>query len=157
MDPKVLFWTGALGLMAAVVGVAVAGVRRRRRGDVAGHRRAMLAASALVGAFLVAYVLKVALLGHERVEEWSAGDRLVLYVHETCIAVMLSAGAVAGLRAWRLRRTRNATLDPSDPPAPAALARWHRRAGWTAVVAAAAGWATALLLLIGMYQRAGAP
>jgi hypothetical protein len=80
----------------------------------------------------------------------------VLYVHEACIAVMLSAGAVAGLRAWRLRRTRNATLDPGDPPAPASLARWHRRAGWTAVVAAAGGLVTALLILIGMYQRAGA-
>jgi uncharacterized membrane protein YozB (DUF420 family) len=155
MDPKVLFWTGALGLMAGVVAVAVAGVRRRRRGDLPGHRRAMLAAAALVGIFLAAYVLKVALLGHERVAEWSERDRLILRVHESCIAVMLAAGSVAGFRAWRLRRTRNATLDPADPPAPAALARWHRRAGWTAVVAAAAGWVTALLMLIGMYQRAG--
>jgi uncharacterized membrane protein YozB (DUF420 family) len=116
----------------------------------------MLAAVALVLVFLVAYVLKVIFLGHERVAEWSEAERRVLYVHEACIAVMLSAGAVAGLRAWRLRRTRNATLDASDPPAPASLARWHRRAGWTAVVAAAAGWVTALLILIGMYQRAGA-
>src|SRR5262247_4057083 len=107
MDPKILFWTGALGLMAGVVGVAVAGVLRRRRGDIAGHRRAMLSAAALVGTFLVAYVLKVAFLGHERVAEWSGSDRFVLYVHETCIALMLCAGAVAGLRAWRLRRTRN--------------------------------------------------
>ena len=156
MDPKTLFWTGALALMAAVVGAAVAGVLRRRRGDIAGHRRAMLGASALVAAFLVAYLVKVAFLGHEQVAEWSEAERRVLYVHESCIAVMLVAGAVAGLRAWRLRRTRNATHDPGDPPAPASLARWHRRAGWTAVVAAAAGWLTALLILIGMYQRAGA-
>src|SRR5262245_33241876 len=157
MDPKLWFWTGALGLMAGVVGVATAGVLRRRRGDVPGHRRAMLAAAALVALFLVSYVAKVVWLGHEDVAAWSAGHRLVLRIHETCIAVMLSAGALAGLRAWRLRRTRNATLDPADPPAPAALARWHRRAGWTAVVAAAGGWLTALLMLIGMYQRAGAP
>jgi uncharacterized membrane protein YozB (DUF420 family) len=157
MDAKVLFWTGALGLMAGVVAVAFTGVRRRRRGDLRGHRRAMLSAAGLVGAFLAAYALKVALLGHERVAEWSERDRLILRVHEACIAVMLSAGAVAGLRAWRLRRTRNATLDPADPPAPAALARWHRRAGWTAVVAAAGGWLTAFLILIGMYQRAGIP
>jgi len=157
MDARLWFWTGALGLMAGVVCVAIAGVRRRRRGDVPGHRRAMLSAAALVALFLAAYVLKVVLLGHERIAEWSEGDRLVLRIHETCIAVMLAAGAVAGLRAWRLRRTRNATLDPADPPAPAALARWHRRAGWTAVVAAAAGWLTALLILIGMYQHAGIP
>jgi uncharacterized membrane protein YozB (DUF420 family) len=157
MDPKVLFWTGALVLMAGVVAVAIVGVRRRRRGDVPGHRRAMLAASALVGFFLAAYVVKVALLGHERVAEWSERDRLILRVHELCIAVMLAAGSLAGLRAWRLRRTRNATLDPADPAAPPALARWHRRAGWTAVAAAAAGWLTAFLMLIGMYQRAGAP
>ena len=156
MDPKLWFWTSALGLMAGVVCVATAGVLRRRRGDVPGHRRAMLTAAALVALFLVSYGLKVVWLGHEEVAEWGGSDRLVLRIHETCIAVMLSAGAVAGLRAWRLRRTRNATLDPADTPAPAALARWHRRAGWTAVVAAGLGWLTALLILIGMYQRAGA-
>jgi uncharacterized membrane protein YozB (DUF420 family) len=157
MDPKALFWTGALALMAAVVGFAVAGVRRRRRGDLAGHRRAMLSASALVGFFLLAYVFKVFLLGHEHVAQWSARERLVLRIHEVFIAVMLSGGAVAGSRAWRLRRTRNATLDPQDPPAPDTVARWHRRAGWAAVLAAAGGWLTALMLLIGMVQRAGSP
>jgi uncharacterized membrane protein YozB (DUF420 family) len=157
MDPKVAFWTAALVLMAGVVGVAGAGVRRRRRGDVPGHRRAMLSAAALVGIFLLAYAGKLALLGPERVAEWSRADRLVLRIHETCIAVMLGAGGLAGARAWRLRRTRDATLDPADPPAPAALARWHRRAGWTALLAAGAGWITALLLLAGMYRRAGLP
>jgi len=157
MDPKALFWTGALALMAAVVGCAVTGVRRRRRGDLDGHRSAMLSASALVGFFLLAYVLKVFLLGHEHVAEWSAHDRLVLRIHEVFIAVMLLGGAFAGSRAWRLRRTRNATLDPHDPPASPSLARWHRRAGWAAVLAAAGGWLTALLLLIGMFRRVGAP
>jgi uncharacterized membrane protein YozB (DUF420 family) len=157
MDPKALFWTGALALMAAVVGFAVAGVRRRRRGDLAGHRRAMLSASALVGFFLLAYVFKVFLLGHEHVAQWSARERLVLRIHEVFITTMLVGGAVAGSRAWRLRRTRNATLDPHDPVAPPSLARWHRRAGWAAVLAAAGGWLTALLMLIGMFQRVGAP
>lgn len=156
MDPKLLFWTGALLLMAGVVGTAAVGVARRRRGDVAGHRRAMLCACALVGLFLLAYALKVVFLGSERLSEWSARDRLVLRIHEVCIALMLVGGAIAGSRARRLRRTRNATLDPDDPPAPHTLTRWHRRAGWTAVLAAAGGWLTALLLLAGMYQRAGA-
>ena len=156
MDPKVVFWTGALALMAGIVGIALVGVLRRRRGDLAGHRRAMLSACALVGAFLVAYVAKVFLLGHEHLAEWSPRDRLVLRIHEVFIALMLGGGAVAGARVRRLRRTRNATLDPEDPPAPHGVARWHRRAGWMAVLAAAGGWFTALLLLIGMYQRAGA-
>jgi uncharacterized membrane protein YozB (DUF420 family) len=155
MDPKLLFWTGALALMGAVVLVAGSGVRRRRAGDVAGHRRAMLLACALVGVFLLAYVVKVIGLGHERTLEWSAGDRLVLYVHEACVALMLGAGALAGSRARLLRATRNATGSAADPVAPAALARWHRGAGWVAVVAAAAGWLTALLVLAGMYRRAG--
>ena len=156
MDPKVIFWTGALALMAAVVVAALVGVLRRRRGDVAGHRRAMLAACALVGVFLVAYLGKVFVLGHEQLSQWSPRDRLVLRIHEVFIAAMLAGGAVAGSRARRLRLTRNATLDPGDSPAPHGLARWHRRAGWVAVLAAAGGWITALLLLIGMYQRSGA-
>jgi uncharacterized membrane protein YozB (DUF420 family) len=155
MDPKLFFWTGALALMGAVVLVAIAGVRRRRAGDIQGHRRAMLAACALVGLFLLAYVSKVTWLGHEHTAQWSAGDRLVLYVHELCIALMFAAGALAYSRARRLRVTRNATGSPADPVAPAALARWHRGAGWAAVIAAAAGWLTALLVLAGMYRRAG--
>ncbi len=56
--------------------------------------------------------------------------------------------------AW-LRRTRNATHDPGDPPAPTRLASWHRRAGWAAVTAAGLGFVSAALVLAGMYQRAG--
>ena len=155
MDPKILFWTGALALMSGVVACAAAGISRRRRGDIPGHRRAMLSASALVGLFLLSYLVKLALFGHEQLSTWSPGDRLLLEIHETCVAVMLVAGGAGGWCARRLRRTRNATRDPRDPVAPAALVRWHRRAGWTAVIAAGAGWLTALLVLLGMYRRAG--
>ena len=155
MDPRLAFWTAALTLMGGVVVCAALGIARRRRRDMHGHRRAMLAAAALVGLFLLAYLLKVALIGHEQLAAWSDGDRLVLWIHEACVAVMLGSGSMGGWRAWRLRRTRNATLDPRDPVAPAALARWHRRAGWTAALAAGAGWLTALLVLVGMFRRAG--
>ena len=67
----------------------------------------------------------------------------------------LLAGGVAGVRATALRRTRNASRNPADPPAARPVVDWHRRAGWTAVVAAGLGLATAALVLLGMYRRAG--
>ena len=76
MDPKLVFWTASLTLMGGVVACAALGIARRRRGDMQGHRRAMLSAAALVGLFLLAYLLKVALVGHEQISDWSDGDRL---------------------------------------------------------------------------------
>jgi len=155
MDATLLFWTGAFANMALVLGLAIAGVRRRRKGDVPGHARCMLAAAALVGLFLLSYGLKLAYLGPEALSTWSPTAVSVLRLHELCVATMLLGGGAAALRARRLRRTRNATHDPSDPPAPGSVARWHRRAGWAAVVGAGLGFATAGLVLAGMYQRAG--
>jgi uncharacterized membrane protein YozB (DUF420 family) len=155
MDAKLLFWTGAFANMGAVVWLAARGVRHRRRGDVPGHQRAMRAAAALVLLFLLAYAVKLAVLGREPLETWSPAQVWVLRIHELCVASMLLAGSAAWLRSRALRRTRNATRDPADAPAPAALAAWHRRAGWAAVAAAGAGFATAGLVLAGMYHRAG--
>jgi len=138
-----------------VVGFAAAGVVALRRGDVTRHRRRMLTAAALVGIFLLSYLAKVALLGREHLASWEAESVWVLRIHELWVFTMLVAGAVAGSRALRLRHTRNATRDPKDPPAPASLVRWHRRAGWTAVCAAALALGFALLVLAGMYRRAG--
>ena len=155
MDPKTLFWTGAFANMGLVLALAVSGVWQRRRGDIPRHRRRMVLAAALVGLFLASYVLKLAFLGREALHTWSSGAIWTLRIHEACIAVMLLGGAVAGLRALGLRRTRNATRNPSDPLAAPSLAAWHRRAGWAAVVAAGLGFASAGLVLAGMYQRAG--
>ena len=155
MDAKLIFWTVALFDLAAVVALAASGVRHRRRGDVRRHARNMISAVSLVLLFLVAYVAKVMLLGNEDLAVWSPLQRWVLWIHESFVFTMLITGAVAGQKALRLRRTRNATRDPGDPPAPARLASWHRRAGWAAVVAAGLGFASAALVLVGMYQRAG--
>jgi uncharacterized membrane protein YfcA len=155
MDPKLVFWTGALVNMGIILALAVSGIVERRRHDVAAHRRRMLVASSLVGAFLVAYVVKLMVLGGESTAEWSSSAVWVLRVHELCVATMLVGGCLAWLRALRLRHTRNATADPADPPAEPSLAAWHRRAGWAAVVASGLGFATALLILRGMYARAG--
>ena len=153
MDAKVLYWTAALVDLGIVAGAALRGVARIRRGDVAGHRRSMLLAAWLVVAFLVSYVFKVAFLGHEDLSTWSAFYVQTLRLHETCVLAMLLAGAVALTRARRMRGSRNVTHDPADPPAPASTARWHRRAGWTGVVGALAGLATAGIVLSGMYAR----
>lgn len=148
MDPKLLYWTGALVNMGLVVALAVAGVASVRRGDVARHRRLMLAASALVGAFVFSYVLKLALLGREAVSTWSTGAVWTLRVHELCVFAMLAGGLVAGLYAFRMRAAPLAAEN-------ALVREAHRRAGRTAVIAAGAGVATAGLVLAGMYGRAG--
>jgi uncharacterized membrane protein YozB (DUF420 family) len=155
MDPRLAYWTFALAVMAAVVASALTGVRAIRHGSVTRHRRCMLAASGLVALFVLSYAVKLAVLGREDRTGWGAASIWVLRVHELCVFTMLAGGAVALSRALRLRRTRNATRDPQDPPAPAQLVRWHRRAGRTAVAAAALGFLLAVLVLAGMYRRAG--
>ncbi len=155
MEAKRIFWTVALFDLAAVAVLAASGVRHRRRGDVKRHARKMISAASLVLLFLVAYVAKVMLLGKEDLAVWSPLQRWTLWFHEACVFTMLIAGATAGQRALRLRRTRNATRDPGDPPAPSRLASWHRRAGWAAVAAAGLGFVSAVLVLVGMYERAG--
>src|SRR5262245_57157425 len=155
MDPRLAYWTFALLDLTAVVGFAASGVAALRRGDVPRHKRRMLTAAALVGLFLVSYLCKLALIGREDRASWGTLSIWVLRIHELCVLVMLVAGAIAGTRALRLRRTRNATRDPRDPPAPAELVRWHRGAGKTAVCAAALALGLAALVLVGMYRRAG--
>jgi uncharacterized membrane protein YozB (DUF420 family) len=155
MDPRLAYWTFALLDLTAVVGFAAAGVAALRRGDVPRHHRRMLTAAALVAVFLISYGCKLALLGREDRTSWGTLSIWVLRIHELCVLTMLVAGAVAGTRALQLLRTRNATRDPRDPPAPAGLVRWHRGAGKTAVCAAALALGFAGLVLAGMYRRAG--
>lgn len=155
MDPKLMFWTGALANMGVVVALAALGVRARRRGDVVRHRRLMLTGGALVSLFLLSYLVKLVCLGREDMDTWSGGAVWMLRIHETCVLVMLVAGSLATRRGLALVRTRNVTRDPSDPPAAPERARGHRLAGWTAASAAVAGFVTACLVLLGMYQRAG--
>jgi uncharacterized membrane protein YozB (DUF420 family) len=155
LDPTLAYWSWALANFAGVVACAGLGVRGIRRRDVRTHRRFMLASAGLVGLFLASYVLKVIFLGREDLGLWSAPALAVLRVHEACIFVMLVAGATAGTRAWRFRRSLPA--GPLPPPSEATrrgrLA--HRRAGRTAVVASLLALATAALTLASMYARAG--
>jgi len=155
MTPGLLYWTGAFANMLVIVILAGVGVRERRRGRIRQHRRDMLIAAGLVGGFLVSYVLKLALLGREDMSGWSGNAVWTLRFHELCVLSMLLAGGLAARRGSALGRTRAASLDLADPPPAPGAALAHRRAGWTAVVAAALGLLSAALVLVGMYQRAG--
>ena len=155
MEPKLVYWTAALANMGVIVVLALRGVAHRRRGAIDRHRRSMLAAGWLVLAFLASYAVKLAVLGREAMQLWSPTAVWVLRIHELCVLTMLVAGGAALWRGRSLSRTRNASLDPRDPPAPAALADGHRRLGTVAVAAALLGFLTAVLVLAGMYARAG--
>jgi uncharacterized membrane protein YozB (DUF420 family) len=155
VDPRLAYWTFALTVMGGVVACAVTGVRAVRHGDVTRHKRFMLSAVGLVGVFIASYLLKLATIGREHVATWGATSVWVLRIHELCVFTMILAGVIAGTRALRLRRMRNATKRPEDPIAPPGLVRWHRGAGRTAVTAAGLGFLFAMLILAGMYRRAG--
>lgn len=153
MNPGLLFWTAALVNLAIVCAIALLGVRCAHRGEIARHRRAMKVASWLVVAFLLSYVLKVALIGREDMSSWSSVDLWVLRIHELFVMAMLAAGAVAWIQSRRLAGTRVVSRDAKDPePDPKTLRR-HKRAGWTAVLAAIGGFVFAVGVLVGMYSR----
>jgi uncharacterized membrane protein YozB (DUF420 family) len=146
--PKLAYWTWAFANMLLLVGLAALGVRRVRVRQVAAHRRFMLSAAALVLLFVTSYVAKVLVLGRELLHAWEPFYVMVLRVHEACIAVMLTAGALALVQA----RVRG--LARGVPPR--GRTRLHRAAGWTALAAGVLGIATAAVVLAGMYQRLGA-
>jgi len=153
MDAKVVFWTGAWLNFSLLFALALLAMRRIKAGDAATHRRYMIAASALVLFFLLSYVVKLMLLGREDMSVWSRRDVNVLRFHETCVLVMVAAGGVALWLGRRMRGTRNVSRDRNDPVAGSGLARTHRIAGRSAVIAAALGWLSALFVLVGMFQR----
>jgi len=154
VNPKLVYWTLALANLAVIVACGARGVRAVRRGEVRTHRRMMLVSTALVGLFLVSYLLKVAWLGKEDRTGWTAFDHAILGIHELCITAMLVAGGVALYRALRFQ----ARLRPawSIPPGRDALPGrdQHRRAGAVAKWSGALAFVTALGVWAGMLLRA---
>jgi uncharacterized membrane protein YozB (DUF420 family) len=151
LDPKVVYWTGALVNMVAALGIAAFGVSRIRRAETPRHARAMKIAVTLVLLFVLSYAVKLRVLGREALELWEPRFVHVLRFHETCIAVMVLAGGMA----LYLATTRRL----ADTPAPdqlaqrARVARIHRACGWTALVACGLGVVSAGYVLYGMYLR----
>ncbi len=154
MDAKLLYWTGAFINFGVVCALALIGVRRIRAKDVHGHRRIMLTSSALVFGFIASYVLKVVYLGKENLQVWDGFSLWSLHIHESWILVMIVSGAYAGYRAFTFRRSLPTTGLLEDRLSPVASRRHHRIAGWIAVVGSLCAFATASLVLYGMYARA---
>jgi uncharacterized membrane protein YozB (DUF420 family) len=150
VDAKVLYWTAALANMAVAFACALVGLRRIRRGEVAGHQRAMKAAALLVVLFLLSYLLKVEALGRERLELWEPRFVAVLRLHETFVAAMVISGAGALALASGLGLLRVVRAAPGQRTLGA---RVHRMAGWTALASCALGVASAAYVLYGMYAR----
>lgn len=76
-------------ISVSAIGVIIAGVRGIRAGNVSGHRRAMLLALGLFGAFLVLYLYRVAVVGptHFDGPGWVAS---YLYVPLLAIHILLA-------------------------------------------------------------------
>lgn len=145
MDVKLVFWTYALVLMAAMVAFGFRGWRQIRRGRVDAHRRSMNVSIMLFFTFILSYLLKLRFLGREVFSTWSQVDLTILRIHETFVLIMFLAGLTARLQARY--------LVPRDTERPAAPRR-HRLAGRVAVVSGAFALVTACLVLVGMYGRA---
>lgn len=154
MDPKLIFWTGALMNLGVLCGVALFGVRYARRGEVARHIRAMKIATLLVVVFVSSYLLKVQFLGREDLSLWTQLDVWVLRIHELFVLQMILGGSVAWIQSRKLRKTRLVTHDPSDPVPDARTLRIHRLAGRTAVAGSVFAFLLAIGILVGMYGRA---
>ena len=140
-DPKLWFWYFALAWFLVSMASALAGWRAAVRGEIGRHRRWMQWVIYSVGIFVVAYVIKVALLGKEDLDPWSSAERTVLYVHESFILLMLLAGARAR---WLARGL------PSGE-SPVRLA--HRRMGRVALICGMGALLTALAVLVSLVRH----
>lgn len=154
MTPQLVYWTLALVNLGVICALGLHGARLARRGEIRRHRRMMTIAALLVLAFLVSYVLKLAILGREDRSDWTLFDHAVLWTHELFVLQMVIAGSVAGWQGLRLRTTRRVTLDSEDPEPQASVLRRHRIAGRWALVGAVIGLLLAIPVLVGMYGRA---
>jgi uncharacterized membrane protein YozB (DUF420 family) len=156
MNPSLAFWTAALIDLLAIVALVAIGIRSIRRGRLSQHRRCMKTAAALVACFLGSYPLKVLWFGRERLFEWSGQAVAVLRIHELCVFAMLVGGVIALILSRKMHRSRSElTQLPDTPLASSRTLRNHRRAGWSAAIAAGFAFLTAAIVLVGMYERAG--
>lgn len=146
-----LFWSWAFLNMALAVGLAIEGVRRIRHRQLRTHRRLMTCSGALTVLFLVAYCLKVTVLGKEDLSSWTETSIVMLRIHELCVSAMLASGALAGFLAYRMRASSRPMRSRTTE------GRFHRSAGWAAVLASGLALITAGAVLGGMYRLEATP
>jgi uncharacterized membrane protein YozB (DUF420 family) len=155
MNPSLAFWTAALIDLLAIVALVAIGIRNIRRGNLSRHRRCMKTAAALVACFFGIYLLKVRWFGRERLSEWSDQAVAVLRIHELCVSAMLVGGVVALVLSQKMQSNRSQLIRlPDAPLASDRTLQRHRKAGWTAAIAAGLALLTAAIVLAGMYERA---
>lgn len=128
--------------MAVAVASAWVGVGAARAGRLDRHRRWMNRAGLWVIAFLVSYLLKLALLGREPLATWSAERLLVLNVHRAMVESMLVLGIVARV------------LGPRGLARGGRTRIVHRILGRVVLAAATLGIATAAWVLVQMISAA---
>lgn len=150
MTPSQLFWALTFVWTTVLIALAFRGFVQIRRGDVAAHRRSMDRAILMVGIFVLAYVVKVIVLGKEGIQLWAPRERTILYVHETMVAIMLLAG---GRARWLARRVGKGGAEARFHTRK--HGKGHRLAGRVALVAGALALFTAGLVLLGMLARGG--
>jgi uncharacterized membrane protein YozB (DUF420 family) len=132
MDLKTILWYAVLCCVTAGYVTAIAGVRAAHQHDVPHHSRRMIVACAIVGIWLVAYVMKQVLFGRERFP--GPSQQYWTYYVPVFIVHMALAVTTIGLASYNLymglRRLRYGTVG-----AMAAGMTTHRRLGiilvWT--------------------------
>ena len=105
----------------------------------------------LIVLFVVAYAIKVALIGREALDLWSRDSLLWLRIHETFVLVFLLAGAYA----FHLsRKFGQIALLRGVDSVPNPAARWrHARAGRIYLLSFGAALATAAVTYSGIVHR----
>ena len=105
-----MFWTGAFVNMSVIVVLMIVAVRSIRAGNVSRHKRSMITAMALIVGFLVAYPVKLAMLGREDLSVWSTAAVRTLYFHETWTYLYALLLLVALMEWWSGALRRHLTM-----------------------------------------------
>ncbi len=152
MDPKLLFWTGALVNMWLIVAIACSGIAKVRAGDEGSHQRRMILAGSLVALFVLAYGLKLFFLGREDLDQWQNWSVILLRIHEAFVLAMILGGARAATLAFKVRKIE--AQSPEDASIQV-LRATHGKTGKFTFVSSLGGAITATGVLLGMYLRVG--